>query len=133
LVLGSLRSGARGGPLVIEAADVQYLLLAPVDRGFALRGVVLRQLRTRAFFAVVIGAVVGNLAFRRLPGEPAPWVAALAGFGVVAAALSHSAAVVASGRKLGGTAATAIGALLVVWSAIDVLAQVQTSPATWAG
>ena len=133
LVLGALRSGSRGGPLVIEAADVQYLLLAPVDRAFALRGVVLRQLRTRVFFAVVIGAVIGNLAFRRLPGEPGAWVAAVGGFCVVAAAVSHSAAVVASGRKLGGLAATVIGTVLVAWSAVDVIAHVQTSPGTWAG
>src|SRR3954470_16451851 len=33
-----LRSGGRGGPLVIEAADVRLVLLAPVDRTSALRG-----------------------------------------------------------------------------------------------
>src|SRR5437763_7350222 len=27
-----LRSGGRGGPLVIEAADVRHVLLAPIDR-----------------------------------------------------------------------------------------------------
>ena len=36
-VLMGLRSGARGGPLAIEAAEVQYVLLAPIDRGAALR------------------------------------------------------------------------------------------------
>ena len=36
-VVGGLRSGARGGPLVLEAADVQHVLLAPIDRGAALR------------------------------------------------------------------------------------------------
>ena len=35
--LAGLRSGARGGPLAIEDAEVQYVLLAPVDRGMALR------------------------------------------------------------------------------------------------
>src|SRR5213082_2901982 len=29
-----LRSGGRGGPLVVEAADVRLVLLAPVDRTF---------------------------------------------------------------------------------------------------
>src|SRR5947207_2744760 len=33
LALGiGLRSGGRGGPLVVEAADVRIILLAPVDR-----------------------------------------------------------------------------------------------------
>src|ERR1700760_4544223 len=36
-VRAGLRSGARGGPLAIEPAEVQYTLLAPVDRGAALR------------------------------------------------------------------------------------------------
>ena len=118
---------------MIEAADVQYLLLAPIDRGFALRGVVLRQLRTRVFFAVVIGAVIGNLAFRRLPGHPGTWIVALALFGVVAATVSHGAAVIASGRRLGAATTTAIGAVVVAWSVVDVLAGVQTSPLSWAG
>jgi hypothetical protein len=133
LVFGALRSGARGGPLVIEAADVQYLLLAPIDRGLSLRGVVLRQLRTRVFFAVVGGAVIGNLAFRRLPGHPGTWIAALMLFGAVGAVVTHSAGVIASGRRLSTATATAIGTVLVAWSAIDVAAGVQTSPLTWAG
>src|SRR6478672_7823221 len=41
-----LRSGARGGPLALEAAEVQHVLLAPVDHGAALRPLALRQLRT---------------------------------------------------------------------------------------
>ena len=32
-----LRSGSHGGPLVFEAADVQHVLLAPVDRGIVVR------------------------------------------------------------------------------------------------
>ncbi|MDQ6838056.1 MAG: hypothetical protein M3137_06900, partial [Actinomycetota bacterium] len=39
-----LRSGGRGGPLVIEAADVRHVLLSPVDRTVALRPVAIRQL-----------------------------------------------------------------------------------------
>ncbi len=33
-----LRSGARGGPLALERAEVRHVLLAPVDRTVALRG-----------------------------------------------------------------------------------------------
>src|SRR4051812_32412342 len=70
-----LRSGGRGGPLVIEAADVRIVLLAPVDRTAALRGPALRQLRFGAFGGMTAGATAGLLAFRRLPGTPGFWVA----------------------------------------------------------
>ena len=47
-VLAGLRSGSRGGPLAIEPAEVQYTLLAPIDRGTALRPAALGQLRIAA-------------------------------------------------------------------------------------
>ncbi|MDQ6696057.1 MAG: hypothetical protein M3Z46_01195, partial [Actinomycetota bacterium] len=40
-----LRSGGRGGPLALEAADVRHVLLSPVDRADALRGPAFHQLR----------------------------------------------------------------------------------------
>ena len=77
-VLAGLRSGARGGPLAIEDAEVQYVLLAPIDRGVALRSSALRQLRIAVLGGAVLGAVAGNFAFRRLPGSPVEWIACLA-------------------------------------------------------
>jgi len=45
LVIGlSLRSGVHGGPLSIERADVQHLLLAPVSRRAVLLPVAVRQI-----------------------------------------------------------------------------------------
>src|SRR3954471_17056977 len=70
-----LRSGGRGGPLVIEAADVRHVLLSPVDRSVALRGPAFHQLRFAAFTGAAAGASAGVLAMRRLPGTPAFWVA----------------------------------------------------------
>jgi hypothetical protein len=98
--LAGLRSGARGGPLAIEDADVQYLLLAPVDRGTALRPGALRQMRVGAFAGAALGAVAGNFAFRRLPGSPAEWFACLALFGALLPLSTLSCALVASGRRL---------------------------------
>src|SRR5262245_34361594 len=43
-----LRSGSRGGPIALEPAEVRFVLLAPVDRGGALRGPVLRNQIGRA-------------------------------------------------------------------------------------
>ena len=37
-----LRSGARGGPIALEAPDVRHVLLSPVPRTAALRGLAVR-------------------------------------------------------------------------------------------
>lgn len=131
--LAGLRSGARGGPLAIEDAEVQYLLLAPVDRGTALRPGALRQMRVGAFAGAVLGAVAGNFAFRRLSGSPAEWFACLALFGALIPLSTLSCALVASGRRLRPTTAAAIGAVLFAWSLADILLGVKTSPATMLG
>ncbi len=69
-IAGGLRSGARGGPLALEPAEVRHVLLAPVDRASALRSPVLKQLR----FGIFVGAVVGRdrRAARRPPACPEP-------------------------------------------------------------
>lgn len=115
-----LRSGSRGGPLAVEAGDVRYVLLAPVDRGRALRGPALRQVRTGLFVAVLVGAALGRLADPRFP-EPAPaWIASGAAAAAVLVALSLGAALLASGRRLPRVAANAVAGILVLWSALDV-------------
>jgi hypothetical protein len=131
--LAGLRSGARGGPLAIEDAEVQYLLLAPVERGMALRPGALRQMRVGAFAGAVLGAVAGNFAFRRPPGSPAEWFACLALFGALIPLSTLSCALVASGRRLRPAVATAIGAVLLAWSLADILLGLMTSPATMLG
>ena len=68
-VAAGLRSGGRGGPLALQPADVQLVLLAPVPRGLALRGAAARHVRFGAFAGAVAGMVAGNLAAQRLPGS----------------------------------------------------------------
>lgn len=115
-----LRSGSRGGPLAVEPGDVRHVLLAPLDRGKALRGPASRQVRTGVFVAVVVGAVIGRMADPRFP-EPAPaWIAAGALTGATVVALSLGAALIASGRRLSRPVATALAGVLVAWSAVDV-------------
>src|ERR1700728_790745 len=84
-----LRSGGRGGPLVIEGADVRHVLLAPIERAVVLRPVAVRQVRFGIFAGAVTGAVAGLLAFRRLPGSAVGWVGcgALTGALAIAGAL----------------------------------------------
>ena len=46
LVALAVRSGARGGPLVLEAPDIQHVLLSPYSRGRALRQPALQKVRS---------------------------------------------------------------------------------------
>jgi hypothetical protein len=133
LVAAGLRSGARGGPLALQPPDVHQILLAPIDRGMALRGPALAQLRSRVFAGVLAGAVVGNLAFRRLPGKPAAWVACGIAFGLLAAGTGMGAALVASGRRLRPLWAALLGMVLIAWSAADWALHVTSSPLTLLG
>jgi hypothetical protein len=132
-VFAGLRSGARGGPLAIEDAEVQYVLLAPLDRGGALRSSALRQLRIATLAGAVLGAVAGNFAFRRLPGSPVEWLACLAAFGALVPLCTLGCALLASGRRLRPGLAGSIGALLLAWSLVDVALGAKTSPATMLG
>jgi hypothetical protein len=133
LVAAGLRTGARGGPLALQPPDVHQILLAPVDRRLALRGPAIAQLRTRLFVGAVAGAVIGNLAFRRLPGKPGAWVACGIAFFALAAAAGIGAALLASGRRLGPRAALLVGALVVAWSCADWALHVTSSPLTMLG
>jgi hypothetical protein len=132
-VLAGLRSGARGGPLAIEDAEVQYVLLAPIDRGTALRSAALRQLRIAMLAGAVLGAVAGNFAFRRLPGSAVEWLACLALFGAVVPLGALGCALLASGRRLRPLVAGSAGVVLVAWTLADALLGTKTSPATMLG
>jgi len=128
-----LRSGSRGGPLALEAADVRYVLLAPVDRDVALREPARRQLRSTAFIGMVSGAVVGLLAYRRFPGNPVLWIASGAAVGTAAAVAMTGAAMVGCGLRLSRTVASVAGATVLAWSAADAALDLATSPLTYLG
>jgi hypothetical protein len=132
-VLAGLRSGARGGPLAIEAAEVQYVLLAPIDRGATLRPAALRQLRVAVLVGAVLGAVLGNFVFRRLPGSPVEWIACLAAFGALLPLCALAAALLGSGRRLRPWLAAALGLLLVAWSGADLVLGWNSAPTTMLG
>ena len=132
-VFVGLRSGSRGGPLALEQPDVRHVLLAPVDRGVALRGPALRQLRFLVSVGAAVGAASGQLALRRLPGNPAEWLAVGAVFGATVVALSFGCALTASGLGLPRWAATGGGLVLVVWAVGDVAGKVATSPTAFVG
>ncbi|HEX2575954.1 MAG TPA: hypothetical protein VHK88_06360 [Aquihabitans sp.] len=128
-----LRSGSRGGPLALERPDVRHVLLAPVDRGVALRYPAWRQLRFLTFVGAAVGATAGQLALRRLPGNAAEWLFFGALFGVVVVGLGFGSALVAAGTGLRSWLATLVGGLLLAWSVADALDRAPTAPGTIAG
>jgi len=130
---GGLRSGGRGGPLALQPADVQLVLLAPVPRGLALRAPAARQLRFSAFVGTVTGMAAGNLAAQRLPGSYAEWVAWGGVAGLVTGLGWTGSALVASGFRLGRRWAGALAAAAVGWSAADLATGAATSPLTFLG
>lgn len=114
-----LRSGARGGPISVEPADVQYLLLAPVSRRSVLGRPAVQQIRRAAFGGAAAGAVGGQLLGRRLGEALIPWTAtgALAG-GAIGLALV-SVALAAHTIRLRRWQATIIGGALLAWQAVS--------------
>lgn len=125
-----LRSGGRGGPLALEAADITHVLLAPVRRSTVLKSAALRQVRGVLLMGAIGGAVLGTLASVRLPGTTVAWLGAGAATGVLVALAMWGAALVASGCRLGVRRATGVGLVLVAWALTDVLFSTRLSPTT---
>lgn len=128
-----LRAGGRGGPLVIEAADVRHVLLSPVDRAVALLPIAIRQLRFGALVGAGAGALGGLLAYRRLPGGFPGWAACGAGVGLLAAVSSLALAMIIAGHRRGRWVGSGLALVVAAWSAADVWQKSTTSPATLLG
>jgi hypothetical protein len=126
-----LRSGARGGPLVLEAPVVVHELNAPVDRAAVLRAPAVKQLRFLAFSGAVVGAIAGELASQRLPVNAFALAGTGAGVFALAGMLSSGAAMVVSGRHMRWWPANLLAVVLLAWSGLDILLDTSTSPLTW--
>ncbi len=126
-----LRSGGRGGPLVLEAPVVVHELEAPIDRALVLRGPAIKQLRFLAFSGAVIGAVIGEVASRRIEVNSLLAMACVGLAFALAASGAVGVAMVGSGRRIGWKTANAIALLTLAWSAADVFFDVRTSPLTF--
>jgi hypothetical protein len=133
VILFGLRSGSRGGPLALERPDVRHVLLSPVDRGVALRGPALRQLRFLVAVGAAVGATAGQLALRRLPGNPVEWLLVGAAFGVTVVGLGYGSALLASGLGAKSWMASLGGGLLVAWSVADLTGTLPASPTSAIG
>ena len=133
IIAFGLRSGSRGGPIALEAAEVRYVLLAPVDRDVALRQPARRQLRFSVFAGSVLGAIVGLLAFRRFAGPPLAWIVSGAVVGTATALAMTGVAMIAAGRRIDGRLASILGLPLLIWSLVDAVRGTTTSPTSFVG
>lgn len=132
LLIG-VRSGARGGPLAMEAADVHHLLLAPLPRSAALRRPALGMVGYGAAGGAAVGALAGELFSQRLPGSGTAWAGAGALFGATTVTLSLGAAMVTASRRLPRRVPLAVALGLLAWSAGDATGGLPTAPLTWVG
>lgn len=119
------RSGANGGPVSVEDAEVRHVLLAPVPRAAVLRRPAVQRLRSAAFMGVVVGGTVGQLVGRRAGTHISPlleWIfwGALAGAVISSSFVAMALVVHETGVHRSVVSALA-GALLAwqIWSAAD--------------
>lgn len=116
VTLLGLRSGAHGGPIAVEEAEVRHVLMAPVPRGRALRHPALQRLRTFAFVGAITGGVANQLLARRLPEVEASMFAFVVwgtAAGALIGALFVVAALVAHELGMPQWLATALGVVLI--------------------
>jgi hypothetical protein len=132
LLVGA-RSGGRGGPLALEAAYVQHVLLAPVDRDEAMRGPAMKLLVQSAITGGVAGGLAGLVASERLLGSTGALVAGGAAAGAAIGIAAVGMAMVFAGRRLNMWAADALLLPLAAGSAYDIAHHTAYSPATWFG
>ena len=110
-----LRSGADGGPVAIEVADIRHVLLSPIDRRRALMRPVGQRIRSVTFSFGMATAVLGQFVAREVEGSRAAWAAACALFGAVTGAVFVTSAVISHVIRLPRWAATGVGAIGLAW------------------
>ena len=135
-----LRSGADGGPVSIEVADVTHLLLAPISRRRVLLRPIAQRVRSAMFALALPGAIVGQFVAREVEGYRAAWAAAGAAFGALVGAAFVSSAVLSHSLRLPRWGATAVAGVLLAWQAeaawatwTDAESALRSGPANLAG
>jgi hypothetical protein len=133
VLVAGLRSGARGGPLTLEAAFVAHVLLSPLPRDRTLREPAMRQLRQAVLAGGGAGALAGVIASHRIPADTLPLVgwAALAGAAVAVA--SAGLAMIVAGFPIPKPVVHVLSVALIGASAADVIAKTAWSPGSIAG
>ncbi len=110
-----LRSGADGGPVAIEVADIRHVLLAPISHRAVMLRPVAQRLRAAAFALGLGGAVLGQLIATEVIGSRTAWAAACGAFGAIVGVTFVSTAVIAHAMRIPRWTATAIAAIALAW------------------
>ena len=112
-----LRSGADGGPVAIEVADIRHVLLSPISRRTVMMRPVAQRLRAAAFAIGLGGAVFGQLVATEVEGSRASWAAACGAYGAIVGATFVSTAVIAHAWRIPRWFATALAVCALAWQA----------------
>jgi hypothetical protein len=129
----SLSSGLRGAPWMFSQADVQHVLMAPVDRAEVLVSAGVRQLARNCGAGAVLGVVAGVLTATRLPGGLGAWALSGAMTGVLVGLLATAPAMVVSGRRPASRWVNLAWLALVSMAAADLALGTHVLPPSWIG
>ena len=110
-----VRSGADGGPVSIEVADIRHVLLAPISRRSVMLRPVAQRLRAAAFALGLGGAVLGQLIATEVEGSRTAWAAACGAFGAIVGVTFVATAVIAHTLRVRRWLATVLAALALAW------------------
>lgn len=110
-----LRSGADGGPIAIEVADIRHVLLAPISRRSVMLRPIGQRLRAAAFALGLGGAVLGQLIATEVEGSRTAWAAACGAYGAIVGATFVSTAVISHTLRLPRWFATLLATAALVW------------------
>lgn len=118
MVFIGLRSGANGGPIAVEEAEVRHVLLSPIEHAAVLRHPAIQRLRTFAFAGAIAGGTANQLLGRRITSTGTS-LALWALYGAIAGALLASLFVVAAllihALAIPRWATTLIGVCILAW------------------
>lgn len=110
-----LRSGADGGPISVETADIRHVLLAPLSRRLVLFTPIWQRFRSMIFGFGLVAGVIGQLVATELVGSRAAWAASAAIYGAIVGAMFVGTGVIAHAVHLPRWVATGLGFVLLAW------------------
>lgn len=133
LSMVGLRSGSRGGPLAVEAAEVQHWWLTPLPRRFMMKEAIVRAVLRWSIYGLVAGAGVAVFAAPRLPGTLLDWLSSAIAVGIGFALLAVAAALWAMGRRLSPARADVLSLCVIAAAMVEATFGSRLLPTTWAG
>ncbi len=113
-----LRSGADGGPISIEVADIRHVLLAPISQRSVMLRPIGQRLRSAAFAIGLSGAVLGQLIATEVEGSRTAWAAACGVYGAIVGSTFVATAVLSHALRVPRWAATLVATILVAWQGL---------------